>query len=150
MDSEPSLATVDPCALDRAALTLALASRLLEQALGDMTLPQFRVLSVVASSPERASRIAERAAMSRPTLSGLLDGLAARGWVQRTDVDGDRRGVRLEVTPDGRAALAAARAHVAARLESLLDAADAFDRTAALDGLAALGRALDAHRMARR
>src|SRR5205823_698728 len=84
--------------------------------LNDMTLPQFRVLSVIASSSERANRIAEKAAMSRPSLTGLLDGLEARGWVQRVDVEGDRRGVSLEVTRAGADALKQAeRAMTAAR-----------------------------------
>ena len=33
--------------------------RVLERALDDMTLPQFRVLALIASSPERANRLAE-------------------------------------------------------------------------------------------
>src|SRR5215470_6452848 len=83
-----------------AARALATGARVLERALGDMTLPQFRVLTVVASSPERASRVAERAAVSRPSLSGILDGLESRGWVRRSDVDGARRRVNLDVTDD--------------------------------------------------
>ena len=51
------------------------------------------------------ARLAERAAVSRPSLTGLLDGLEARGWVQRVGVEGDRRGVSLAVTPLGSAAL---------------------------------------------
>src|SRR6516162_6957497 len=70
-----------------------------------MTLPQFRVLAIVASSPERASRVAARAAVSRPSLSGVLDGLESRGWVRRSVVDGDRRGVHLDVTAAGNQAL---------------------------------------------
>src|SRR3954469_5211314 len=87
---------------------LAFGARVIERALDDMTLPQFRVLSLIASSPERASRVAEKAAVSRPSLTGLLDGLETRGWVRRVEVEGDRRGVGLEVPPEGRAALRAA------------------------------------------
>src|SRR5262245_64466880 len=75
---------------------LAFGARVIERALDDMTLPQFRVLTLIASSPERASRVAEKAAVSRPSLTGLLDGLEARGWGRRVGVRGERRGGRLE------------------------------------------------------
>src|SRR5262245_47564880 len=91
--------------LSGAVRALAMGARVLERALDDMTLPQFRVLGLIASSPDRANRLAERAAVSRPSLTGLLDGLETRGWVQRVNVEGDRRGVSLEVTPAGVAAL---------------------------------------------
>jgi long-chain acyl-CoA synthetase len=135
--------------LTDAVCALATGARLLERALGDMTLPQFRVLRVVASSPERASRIAELAAVSRPSLSGVLDGLVARGWVERSDVDGDRRGVRLDVTRAGAAALDQALAAAATAIDDVLSDVPLDDRHDALRGLSQLGRAFDeraAHR----
>lgn len=127
------------------ARTLAVVARVLERSLDDMTLPQFRILSLVAGSPERAGRIASRAAVSRPSLSGILDGLAKRGWVRRVEADGDRRGVTLEITPDGRRALDEAVAAVNARLDVVLANVEAAERARALDGIAALGRALELH-----
>ncbi|HEY8545114.1 MAG TPA: MarR family transcriptional regulator [Acidimicrobiales bacterium] len=143
----------EPDDLVAAARAVAFTARRLERSLGEMTLPQFRVLALVASSTERASRIAERAAVSRPSLTGLLDGLEARGWVRRVLVDGDRRGVLLEVTDDGRDALGNAERCMAAALDSLLTDPDGTDpddgrRDVALRGLAALGAALRAHRIA--
>jgi DNA-binding MarR family transcriptional regulator len=125
---------------------LAFGARLLERALDDMTLPQFRVLSLIASSPERASRIAEKAAVSRPSLTGVLDGLESRGWVRRVEVDGDRRGVGLEVTGEGRAALRAAEHAAQARLEHVLAEITADQRHAVIGGLSALGGAFAALR----
>ena len=125
-----------------AARTLATAARGLERALGDITLPQYRVLALVASSPERAGRIAEKAAVSRPSLSGLLDGLVARGWVRRVEVDHDRRGVRLEVTASGRRALRHADAAAAARLGEVLDRLPGGGPTVVLVGLHHLAAAL--------
>lgn len=138
----------EPDDLVAAARAVAFTARRLERSLGEMTLPQFRVLALVASSTERASRIAERAAVTRPSLTGLLDGLEARGWVRRVLVDGDRRGVLLEVTADGRAALTHAERAMAAALDDLLgdDGDDGDDRAPALRGLAALGAALRAQR----
>jgi DNA-binding MarR family transcriptional regulator len=121
----------------------------IERALDDMTLPQFRVLSLIASSPERASRIAEKAAVSRPSLTGLLDGLEVRGWVRRVDVDGDRRGVGLEVTAAGRAALRAAERAATARLDTVLGDLSSDVRDAVLNGLATLGDVFEVHRAVR-
>jgi DNA-binding MarR family transcriptional regulator len=129
--------------LVEAGRALATGARTLERVLGDMTLAQFRVLSVVASSPERASRIAERADMSRPSLSGLLDGLASRGWVERRVVDGDRRGVRLEVTADGHAALGRARAAVSEVMTGILVDVPLEERQTVLRALVVLARSFD-------
>ena len=117
---------------------------MLERALGEMTLPQFRVLSLIASSPERAGRIATMAGVSRPSLTGLLDGLVQRGWVRRVEVDGDRRGVSLEITPSGRRALDQADRDTSDRLDALLDLLTPTERRAVAEGLEALGRAFEA------
>ena len=126
-----------------------MAGRVLERSLADMTLPQFRVLTVIASSPERANRLAEKAAMSRPSLTGLLDGLEARGWVQRVNVEGDRRGVQLEVTLAGEAALREAEKAMTAELQRVLRSSP-DDRTTIIDGLDALERTIREHHRAHR
>lgn len=131
--------------LTEAVRALAIGGRSIERSLDDMTLAQYRVLTHVALSPERASRIAEMAAVSRPSLTGLLDGLEAKGWVQRVDVAGDRRGVRLELTPEGAVAMKEAQRSMNVRLDLVLRAATPEDRAAAVAGLRALGRALEAH-----
>jgi long-chain acyl-CoA synthetase len=133
-----------------AARTLAIASRVVEKSLGDMipdpmTLPQLRILSLVARAPERASRLASQSDVSRPTLTGVLDGLVARGWVKRTEVEGDRRGVELEATSTGRAALEAAQRAVATKFDDVLALVEPAQRVAAIVGLEALSEALHAH-----
>jgi long-chain acyl-CoA synthetase len=132
-----------------AARTLAIASRVVEKSLGDMTLPQLRILSLVARAPERASRLASQSDVSRPTLTGVLDGLVARGWVERTEVAGDRRGVELEATASGRAALEQAQRDVATRFDDILELVEPAQRRAAIAGLEVLGEALHAHVRAR-
>ncbi len=102
-----------------------------------MTLPQFRLLSLVATAPERASRLADRAAVTRPSLTGILDGLVTRGWVERSDVDGDRRGVTLTITPAGQTAYDAATAATTAALDDVLASADAKTRAKIVGGLVA-------------
>jgi DNA-binding MarR family transcriptional regulator len=121
---------------------VAFASRSIERALEHMTFPQFRVLYLIASSPERASRLAERAAVTPPSLTGILDGLVAKGWVERYNVDGDRRGVTLAITANGQKAYDEASQAATAALDQLFDHVDAKTRAKALAGLAALQEAL--------
>lgn len=125
---------------------LAFASRTLEKALGQMTLPQYRVLTLITNSPERASRIAQTADVTRPSMTGLVDGLVAKGWVTRSGVDGDRRGVSLAITPEGAHAYDAAQHAMGAAIQELLGHADTKTARRALDGLVAFHEALLAKR----
>ena len=131
--------------LRQAVRVLAMAARALETAGGELTLPQYRVLALVASSPDRASRIAELASVSRPSLTGLLDGLEAKGLVRRHDVAGDRRGVHLIVTDAGHASLAATEEVMAGKLGRMLGCVSPRARSQVLSGTKALGQALEVH-----
>lgn len=126
--------------LHRAARAIALAARKLERATGDLTLAQYRVLALVAGGDERASLLAERLAVAKPTVTAVVDGLVDRGFVSREAVEGDRRSLRLTVTKAGRHALADAEAAMASALDQVLDVAD--DRDAVLRGLADLDAAM--------
>lgn len=128
---------------------VAFASRTIERSLEHMTFPQFRVLYLIASSPERASRLAERAAVTPPSLTGILDGLVAKGWVERSNVDGDRRGVTLTITPSGQKAFDDARQATTAALDELFDHVDGKTKAKALAGLAALQQAMRSRSEAR-
>jgi DNA-binding MarR family transcriptional regulator len=128
---------------------LSRSARMFENRLVDMTLPQLRVLRLVADAPGRASALAERAAVSRPSLTGVIDGLEGRGWLRRAEVDGDRRGVHLEVTDAGRDALAAAEAALGAHLEAVLSTVTGEERRQVLDALGVLSSAQERWREAR-
>ena len=116
----------------------------------DMSLAQYRILTMIGSSPQRAGRLAQRAALSKSTLTGLLDGLVTRGWVRRIEIEGDRRGVGLELTDEGSTARVAAEVALVERMERYLGVAGAHDRAVALAGLAALHRAVQASSQATR
>ena len=133
-------------ALTTAVTALAFTSRTLEKSTDAMTLPQFRVLTLINNNPDRASRIAQGADVTRPSLTGLLDCLVAKGWVERSDVDGDRRGVSLAITAAGTKAYNDAQAAMAAAIKELLGHADGKTARRALDGLVALHAALVARR----
>lgn len=127
--------------------TLALAGRGLERAAAPLTLPQHRVLALVATAPERASRLAARVDVTKAALTGVLDALVAHGWIRRTQVAGDRRGVSLELTSAGAAVLATADAAMGEWLDTVLGG-DPDRRVEVIDGIAGLGAALTAHHRA--
>ncbi len=121
---------------------LARVARLLEKASGDLGLAQYRVLSALAGGEDRASRLAERFELGRPTVSSAVDALTRAGLVERSPDMADQRAVALRLTPAGLAALEAVEAELGrvvddlcSRLPSPKEAARTF---------AALGAALDA------
>ncbi|MGZ6977539.1 MAG: MarR family winged helix-turn-helix transcriptional regulator [Acidimicrobiia bacterium] len=110
--------------LHRAARTIALLARMLERAAGDLTLAQYRVLALVAAGDERASLLAGRLAITKPSVSAVVDGLVERGYLAREPVEGDRRAIRLCMTRTGTHALTTAEAAMAERLEPLMGSVD--------------------------
>jgi long-chain acyl-CoA synthetase len=74
----------------------------------ELTLPQYRVLGILAEGSAAASGLADRLAVRRPSITALIDGLVARGLVDRRQEDTDRRRVELRLTPEGAGTLARA------------------------------------------
>jgi DNA-binding MarR family transcriptional regulator len=121
--SAPEPAAAVP-GVDRDVLTLAWLARVLERACTDVTLPQYRLLALIVRGEERASTLAGRLALARPTVSATIDTLVERGLLERTTVDTDRRAVRLTITTRGRAAMLAAERAMRDRLDEILAAVD--------------------------
>jgi long-chain acyl-CoA synthetase len=67
----------------------------------DLTLPQYRVMGILAEGSAAASALADRLAVRRPSITALIDGLVARGLVDRRQEDTDRRRVALRLTAEG-------------------------------------------------
>ena len=127
---------------DDPTLTIARLSRLLENhGTGELSLPQYRVLGLLSSGEERASLLAARLSVAKPTLTSLVDSLVERGFVSREALHGDRRAVRLSITTAGRTTLAASAAQLRSVLDTVLDRC--IDPTLVLAGLSELTAALD-------
>jgi DNA-binding MarR family transcriptional regulator len=137
--------------VDRDLLTLARLARLLERACGELdpplTLAQYRLLAMIGRGADRASHLAGRLALAKPTVSATVDTLAERGLVERAPARDDRRVTTLSVTESGRAVLQAAEAAMRARLDDVLEHVD--DPDAVIGALDALGAALDERRAER-
>ncbi len=70
---------------------------------GQLSYPQWRVLSALASEPElTASQLAVAAEVTPATITQMLDALAAAGIVERARSERDRRAVLCRLTPRGR------------------------------------------------
>lgn len=82
---------------------LARLARVAEQACQrtGISLPQYRLLVSVSGQPQRASELAARVGVSRPTLTSLVDGLEHSGLLRRQRVPTDRRGIQLVPTSRG-------------------------------------------------
>jgi len=122
VDTEASTQTLSATA-SHPGRTIARLARQVECAVAsvDLTLSQYRVLGILDEGREAASALAEKLAVSRPSVTGVVDGLVARHLVHRGPADGDRRRVDIDLTDNGRQLLAAADAAVDARLDRILE-----------------------------
>jgi DNA-binding MarR family transcriptional regulator len=108
----------------------------------DLTLAQDRLLALLDERPEMASVLAEKLTVSRPAVTTVVDGLAARGLVDRSHDTGDRRRVNHVLTPAGKAALREADDAVEAGLQEVLDQLDTTGARDIAAGLGTLGATL--------
>jgi DNA-binding MarR family transcriptional regulator len=120
---------------------LARATRVLERASGELSLAHYRVLSAIASGDERASRVANRLAIGKPTVSAAVDALAQRGLLARTEVEADQRVAALHLTAEGEAVLSRVEAEMIRRIEDLGDRTP--NGAQLMESLAWLGTAID-------
>jgi long-chain acyl-CoA synthetase len=134
------------------ARVVARLAKHLEVALGavDVTPAQYRVLVHLAEGPAGASGLATGVAVTRPSVTAVVDGLVARGLVERRPNPEDRRRVGHLLTARGMEILHAADAAVEERLHELLALVEPEVAARAARGLEAWQEPLDAHRAARR
>jgi long-chain acyl-CoA synthetase len=127
-------------------------SKMVEVALAevDLTLPQYRVLAILADGSEAASGLAERLAVRPPSVTAVIDGLVSRGLVDRRQEDSDRRKVSLRITEEGTRVVDEADRAVDEQLSFIAGHLSNKDRGTALRSLDLWGRALASTREARK
>jgi DNA-binding MarR family transcriptional regulator len=91
---------------------------------GDLSIPQFRVLAHLRRKPGISLiETAEYLGLTSPSIVSLVDALAAKNLVTRTQVANDRRKIALNLTQEGEevfdAAFQTAQQNMAARLAHL-------------------------------
>lgn len=124
--------------------TVARLSRIFEKQLGEesMSLPQYRLLAFLSDGESAASALADWLAVSRPSITALVDGLVDKGWVTREHSPTDRRRVLHHLTDSGRARLAAASDALVDRLDGLLEHLEADETERVLEGFELLHSAM--------
>lgn len=134
-----------PVSLGRVAARLAKHVELGLAAL-DLSPAQYRVLLFLAEGPSGASHLAGRVDVSPPSITALVDGLVARGLVERRPEPGDRRRVAQVLTARGEEVLAEADAVLERRFRDIAGCLPSRRAERAVGGLAQWKEALDANR----
>jgi DNA-binding MarR family transcriptional regulator len=70
----------------------------------DTTLPRFDLMAQLERSPEglRMNELSRRLMVTGGNITGITDQLVTEGLVERSEVAGDRRAFRVQLTPKGR------------------------------------------------
>ena len=100
-------------------------------------------LALLRSGALRLTTLAEREAVSQPSMTGLVSRLQTADLVVRRADPSDGRAVLVELTAQGRALIEGRRARRAAALEELLDLLDPGERARFDAAVPALRRLID-------
>jgi long-chain acyl-CoA synthetase len=132
--------------------TVARLGRQVEIALAtiDLTTAQYRTLTQLGDGAEASSSLAAKLAVSRPSVTAVVEGLVERGLVDRRHSAEDRRRVSVDLTESGRRMLAAADEVVSTKLADLLAAVSARQAAQAVNGITQWGKAMDANKARKR
>jgi len=130
-----------------ALLVVLRIARVLERIDAGISPQQYRMLKLIGLGGERSARLAEKLAVAKPTLTATADSLVAAGLACREAEPGDRRVVRLHLTPAGHAAMQQADAAYTAWFGSVLEQTGRRDEIVA--DLLRLDEAMTERRLAR-
>ena len=115
----------------------------------DLTAPQYRVMLFLSQGEMAPSLLAAKLAISRPTVTAVIDGLVTRDLVQRCPDDNDRRRVTHTLTDAGKEKLKLGDECVALRLTRLAEFIPRDQREQAFQGLClwhdAISKAVESH-----
>ena len=115
----------------------------------DLSLPQYRVLGLLAEGEEASARLAERLAVRPNTVTSIVEGLVARGLVTRGADPADRRRLPLTLTEQGHLVLDRANTAVGVRLQDVLSHVSADERAGVKASIPIWQRALDTRKTER-
>jgi DNA-binding MarR family transcriptional regulator len=96
-------------------------SRIVERASDELSFADYRVMSAIAEGGARASRLASRLLLGKPTISSTVDSLSKRGLVVRSTVEGDNRAIELTLSAAGTALFERMEARMVRQLELLVE-----------------------------
>lgn len=123
-------------------LNSVVVSAVQREAGADTTMPQFRVLALLAAQPQTLSALARRRRVSLQSMGALVQALVERGWIIRTPDPLDRRQQLLALSPAGRSHFEQAEGRTVGALLPFIAALSAEELRAVQLALPALHRAL--------
>jgi DNA-binding MarR family transcriptional regulator len=119
--------------------------RLISSGAWELTIPQLRVLTIVAGNADcTMGELARSLGISLSAATGLVDRLVQQGLIEREANPNDRRVVCLRLTEGGRRAREACRQERRRRVEAALRSLSAKEQTEIAAALALLHKALEA------
>lgn len=118
------------------------------QEVPDLTLRQLQILSLLRTTPGLSGQdLAEQVGVGTSTMSGIVDRIAAKGWIRREPDPVDRRRVLLRPTQEGLAVLVGLEAPAARAREALvqrLEETELADLCRLVERLRDIAREIDA------
>lgn len=121
---------------------LGIVARSVAPALEAVSLPQFRVLVLLAAAgPTRVGHLAEQVGANPSTFSRSVDRMVAGGWVIRAENPDSRREVLLELTDDGRWLVESVTIRRRREIDNVLERMPESDRAALFAALGAFNAA---------
>lgn len=133
---------VTSAVLTASRLLVAISARSLTAAEERVTLPQFRMLVVLADHGEtKLVTLAESLAVNPSTAMRMVDRLAATGLVSRRVNPASRREVALRLTPAGQQIVDDVTAHRRREIAAVVGGMSAHQRTGLVSALRAFARA---------
>jgi DNA-binding MarR family transcriptional regulator len=132
--------------------TVARLARQVEVALAKLELSpaQYRMLVQIARGTDASSSLAQKLAVSAPSVTSVVEALVQRGAIERAHSAADRRRIALALTEYGRSLLAGAEEALQERLQGIADElADEALVSGAMSAMSIWGEALDRARARR-
>jgi DNA-binding MarR family transcriptional regulator len=132
--------------------TVARLARQVEVALAKLELSpaQYRMLVQIARGTDASSSLAQKLAVSAPSVTSVVEALVQRGAVERAHSVADRRRIALALTEYGRDLLGSAESALQERLQGIADElADEALVSGAMSAMSTWGDALDRARARR-
>jgi DNA-binding MarR family transcriptional regulator len=132
---------VDVAAEVNAIRAIARLARFAERGLGELSLAQYRILAAIAAGDQRASRVAAKFFLGKPTVSGTVEALRRKGLITKSTAGNDQRVSALVLTDRGREVLTQAEGELVVALRELIGDGGYPD---VIETLTGLGAALEA------
>jgi DNA-binding MarR family transcriptional regulator len=132
--------------------TVARLARQVEVALDPLELSpaQYRMLVQIARGTDASSSLAQKLAVSAPSVTSVVEALVQRGALERAHSSADRRRIALALTEYGRILLGTAEEALHERLRAIADElADEALVSGAMSAMSIWGDALDRARARR-